>query len=146
MFELPCPSDVSLHACDMENNKRGRKRRSSSCPHEGTDKKPHSKAVFFSPTATSVAFPASCHPRRGILTNLAMMFFSATLKYQLLVFYSFLGTPLKGTKIPTFVKKMPDFTNIHKKEFEKMESVVDCHQRKLARAKMLCSPKPTKVR
>jgi hypothetical protein len=60
--------------------------------------------------------------------------------------HCFLGTLSKDTKIPRFVKKMPDFTNIHKREFEKMESVVDCHQRKLNRAKMLFSPKLTKVR
>jgi hypothetical protein len=62
------------------------------------------------------------------------------------VLYCFLGTPLKGTKIPKLVKKMPDFTNIHKREFEKMESVVDNHQRKLDRAKMLLCSKPTQVR
>lgn len=129
----------------MENNNRGR-RRSSSCPHKGTNKKSHSKAVFFSPTTKLVKSPASCHPKRGIFINLALMFSSATSRYQLLLFYFSLGTPLKGTKIPKFVKKMPDFTNIHKKEFEKMESLVDCHQRKLARAKTLFSPKVTKVR
>jgi hypothetical protein len=64
----------------------------------------------------------------------------------MLVLYHFLGTPPKGTKIPTLVKKMPDFTNIHKKEFEKMESVVDCHQRKLERARTLLSPNAVKVR
>ncbi|XP_021917943.1 uncharacterized protein LOC110828981 isoform X2 [Zootermopsis nevadensis] len=119
-FEVPCPSDVSLLASNAENNYRGKKkkRRSSSCPHEGVDKNMHSKAVFFSPAAKLVKSPASCQPKRG--------------------------TPLKGTKIPKFVRKMPDFTNIHKKEFEKMESVVDCHHRKLARAKMLFSPKATK--
>jgi len=41
---------------------------------------------------------------------------------------------------------MPDFTTIHQKQFEKMESVVDSHQRKLDRAKMLLCSKTTQVR
>jgi hypothetical protein len=63
----------------------------------------------------------------------------------MIIFYCFLGKPLKGTKIPKLVKKMPDFTSIHQKQFEKMESVVDCHQRKLDRAKMLLYSKTTQV-
>jgi hypothetical protein len=59
--------------------------------------------------------------------------------------YCFLDKPLKGTKIPKLVKKVPDFTNIHQKKFEKMESV-DFHQKKLERAKKLLSSKTTQVR
>ncbi|XP_069686121.1 uncharacterized protein Mink isoform X3 [Periplaneta americana] len=57
------------------------------------------------------------------------------------------GTPAKATRIPVpkYTKKIPDFTAIHKKEFEKMESVVDSHNRKLERAKTLFSPKMTKT-
>jgi hypothetical protein len=60
--------------------------------------------------------------------------------------YYFLDKPLKGTKIPKLMKKVPDFTNIHQKQFEKMESVVDCHKRKHERAKMLLSSKTPQVR
>lgn len=146
-FELPCPSKEKFCASNIENNKRGRRKRSSSCPRERRDKEGHSKAVFFSPGGKLVAPSESqLQPKRGILLNVAITLFSVTSKFLLMmVLYCFLGTPLKGTKIPTFVKKMPDFTNIHKKVFEKMESVVDCHQRKLERAKTLFSPKSAKV-
>ncbi|PNF42677.1 hypothetical protein B7P43_G14274 [Cryptotermes secundus] len=118
-FEIPCPSKDKFCSSNIENIKSGRRKRSFSCPQERIDEEGHSKAVFFSPVGKLVAPSESqLHPKRG--------------------------TPLKGTKIPTFVKKMPDFTNIHKKVFEKMESVVDCHQRKLERAKMLFSPKAVK--
>lgn len=75
-FEVPCPSDVSLLASNAENNYRGKKkkRRSSSCPHEGVDKNMHSKAVFFSPAAKLVKSPASCQPKRGTLITTAIMF------------------------------------------------------------------------
>jgi hypothetical protein len=145
--ELPCPSKERFCASNMENNKNGRRKRSSSCPRERKGKEGHSKAVFFSPTAKLVAPPESqLHHKRGILLNVTITLFSATSKFLLMVLYCFLGTQLKGTKIPIFVNKMPDFANIHKKEFEKMESVVDCHQRKLQRAKTLFSPKAAQVR
>jgi hypothetical protein len=131
----------------VEINKSGRRKRSSSCPRERRDKESHLKAKFFSPVTMLVASSEShLHPKRGIFLNFAVIVFRATWEYLLILLYCSLGTPLKGTKIQTLVKKMPDFTSIHKKEFQKMESVVDCHQRKLERARTLFSPKALKVR
>ncbi|GFG40245.1 hypothetical protein Cfor_09833 [Coptotermes formosanus] len=102
----------------MQDNKNGSRKQSFSYPYEGTDKEGPSKALVLSQTAKPTTSSEShLQPKRG--------------------------KPLKGTKIPKLVKKMPDFTSIHQKQFEKMESVVDCHQRKLDRAKMLLYSKTT---
>jgi hypothetical protein len=145
--ELPRPNKEGIYASNV-NNKCGR-RRSSSCG-ERRNKEGHSKALLFRPVAKLVASSESqLHLKRGILLNVAIILFSATSEFLLMFgLYGFLGSPMKGTKIPVFakkMKKMPDFTNIHKKEFEKMESVVDCQKRKIERARTLLSPKVVKV-
>lgn len=115
-FDLPCQSNV----CNVEDNKSGRRKGSFSYPYEGTDKESLSKALVLSQTPKLPTSSAShLHSARDEL--------------------------VKGTKIPKLVKKMPDFTTIHQRQFEKMESVVDCHQRKLDRAKMLLCSKTTQV-
>jgi hypothetical protein len=104
----------------VEDNKNGRRKASFPYPYEGTDKEGLSKALVLSQTPKLTTSSAShLHSTRD--------------------------KPLKGTKIPKLVTKMPDFTTIHQKQFEKMESVVDCHQRKLDRAKMLLCSKTTQV-
>ena len=61
-------------------------------------------------------------------------------------FLIFVATPVKNTRIPTLTKKIPDFQNIHKKQFAKMESLVENQQRKQERARFLMSPMSAKVR
>lgn len=117
VFQMKEPTHDNEISFQMQkDNKNGEKRRSRSCEPETSDKN-YSKLQFFSPLPKSVTKHENSHKK---------------------------GTPLKNTRIPKFVKKMPDFQNIHKKQFEKMESLVDNHQRKLQRAKGLLSPLATK--
>jgi hypothetical protein len=66
-FELPGASKDIPCVSDVGNNKTARKKRSSSCPREKSDKEGHLKPVFFSPVAKLNASSEShLHPKTGI--------------------------------------------------------------------------------
>jgi len=78
-FDLPCQSNLSSYACNVEDNKKGRRKRSSSYPYEGTHKEGLSKAQVLSQTAKLTTSSAShLHSTRGILfIILPIILFSA---------------------------------------------------------------------
>jgi len=67
-FDLPCQSNLSSYACNVEDNKNDRRKRSFSCPYEGTDKEGLSKALVLSQTPKLTTSSAShLHSTKGIL-------------------------------------------------------------------------------
>jgi len=67
-FDLPCQSNLSSYACNVEDNKNGKRKRSFSYPYEGTDKGGLSKALVLSQTPKlSTSSTSHLHSTRGIL-------------------------------------------------------------------------------
>ena len=78
-FDLPCQSNLSSYAFNVEDNKNGSRKRSFSYPYEGTDKEGLSKAIVLSQTAKLTTSSAShLQTTRGILLLiLPIILFSA---------------------------------------------------------------------
>lgn len=78
-FELPSQSNLRSSACNVEEDKNGKRRRSFSCPCDGTDIEGLSKALVLSQTAKLTTSSAShLHSTRGILLIiLPIILFSA---------------------------------------------------------------------
>lgn len=50
------------------------------------------------------------------------------------------GTPLLKSDTKSVRNKLPNFAALHQKQFEKMESLDECQERKAKRARQLMSP------
>jgi hypothetical protein len=78
-FDLPCQSNASFYACNVKDNKNGKRKESFSCPYEGTDKEGLSKALVLSQTVkVTTSSETHLHSTRGIvLIILPVMLFNA---------------------------------------------------------------------